>query len=133
MGTQFALRRDSHTANGFYYVTVLFGRYGTDLTDQFVRNVDTGTLLASDIDTADGEFIHQAFYINMQDGTLDLQFGSTTFNNSQWAVAAIEVRPADNQTITGVGGTFNADGTTVDTYNSSSRAVASQLGRLYRS
>lgn len=141
MGTQFALQRDGHTAsflrtftvnvgaanNGFYYVTVLLGSYGVARTGQFVRNLDAGTLLASNVVTAANEFTHRSFYINITDGTLDLEFGSTTQNNSRFSVAAIELRPANTQTISGVGGTFLSDGVTIDTFTSSGAVPNSVL------
>lgn len=136
-GELFDLKVDGHTGtsvrrfsvdvagNGFYSVNVLVGSYFYNLDDVFIRNADNGVTILSGIDVTFGHFTSQRFFVEVKDGSLDLEFGAGT-GSSRWEISAVEFVPANNQTIAGAGGNFEADGVTVDSFT----AVGADAGSI---
>src|SRR5690606_14883964 len=109
--------------NGWYLVEVTTGDQTKSRSGLRIVNADTGQVLASDVETAAGQFEVLTFVVLVEDGTLDLTFSSTVAT-SWWEINSLELRPAQGRFLSmGAGPTVDidpsvphlADGQTVDT------------------
>jgi hypothetical protein len=133
-GTNFSnLLRDTNTygasrtfradlAAGSYEVTVIYGGTGATANDSVSVAIGTGTGLSS-LSSSASQYVHRRLTVNT---AVDSGFDAIalTFDSSDataWSITGVVFRPvasvATNLTVSVVGGTLTADGTTVDAYS----------------
>ncbi|MCA9176491.1 MAG: hypothetical protein KDB14_18515, partial [Planctomycetales bacterium] len=99
-------------ANGWYAVSVTIGDDAASRNFIQVLDADHGQPLVS-VNSAAGEFVVATMFVQVDDGTLDLEF-SNLGGDPFWVVNALVIEPAAISASSQVIGM--ADGQTVDTY-----------------
>jgi hypothetical protein len=102
--------------NGTYLVSVVLGD-GLQVRDNIRVRAEGDIVIPSGFAPA-GQYVQESFIANVIDGTLDLGFSDQGGANTTWAVASVEIRPANLLTLGIIAPSpREADGLTVQTYN----------------
>ena len=108
-------RFKANVGNGWVSATVTFGHPSLAMNGLRIHNADTGAILVSGLGTDVGTSDHTTVFVNVTDGTLDLQFQDAD-SSKMIVISSIDIRPAVLLSIypTVPMGTFEADGVTID-------------------